>query len=162
MLWLTPPSHSIIFTPFRSILFHTLSASNKEKWLNLPENFTKPDGKVVDIMGNRRKPIEKSGSRPASTPEARENQMISLAVDLAEKQLREGTASNQVIVHYLRLGSKKARLEQEMLSKKTELIAAQAESVKSAQRVEELYSEALAAMRLYSGSASEEDSYDEY
>lgn len=113
-------------------------------------------------MGNRRKPTEKSGSRPASTPEARENQMISLAVDLAEKQLREGTASNQVIVHYLRLGSKKARLEQEMLAKRTELIAAQAESVKSAQRVEELYSEALAAMRLYSGSVAEEDFYGEY
>lgn len=105
---------------------------------------------------------EKHIQRPAVTPESREKQLISLAIDLAEEQLRNGTASAQVIVHYLKLASTREKLEQQMLSKKTELVTAQAEAVKSAKRVEELYSEALDAMRLYSGYSSEEDSYDDY
>lgn len=89
--------------------------------------------------------------RPALTPEARENQLVSLAVDLAEKQLREGTASSQVITHYLKLGSTKERLEKEMLEKQKELIDAKTQNLKSAQRVEELYADALNAMKSYSG-----------
>ena len=89
--------------------------------------------------------------RPALTPEAREDQMISLAVDLAEQQLRDGTASSQVITHYLKLGSTKERIEKEILEKQKELISAKTESMKSAQRVEELYTNALNAMRNYSG-----------
>lgn len=103
-------------------------------------------------MPRKKTKEERPKTRPATTPEARENQLIALATDLAEQQLRDGTASNQVIVHYLRLGSTKERLEKEMLAKKTELVAAQAESVKSTKRQEELYQEALAAMREYSGS----------
>lgn len=90
-------------------------------------------------------------SRPALDPEARENQLISLAVDLAEKQLREGTASSQVISHYLRLGSTKERIEREILEKQKELIEAKTENLKSAKHVEELYENALDAMRRYSG-----------
>lgn len=113
-------------------------------------------------MAKRRKVSEVEAHRPATTPEARENQLISLAVDLAEKQLREGTASNQVIVHYLRLGTKKAKLEEQMLKQKTELVAAQTENMKMAQRVEELYSEALTAMRAYQGvEIDSEEFYDE-
>ena len=89
--------------------------------------------------------------RPALTPEARENQMISLAVDLAERQLQEGTASSQVITHYLRLGSTKERIEKEILEKQKELITAKTEALQSAKRVEELYSEAIKAMRRYNG-----------
>lgn len=89
--------------------------------------------------------------RPAISPEARENQMISLAVDLAEKQLMEGTASSQVITHYLKLGSTKEKIEKEILENKKELIKAQTESMQSLQRVEELYENALNAMRAYSG-----------
>lgn len=88
--------------------------------------------------------------RPAVTPEARENQLISLAVDLAEKQLMEGTASSQVITHYLKLGSTKERIEKEILEKQKELIAAKTESLQSAKRIEELYTNALSAMRSYS------------
>ena len=90
-------------------------------------------------------------TRPALTPEARENQLISLAVDLAEKQLLEGTASSQVITHYLKLGSTKEQLEKEMLEKQKDLIEAKTQSLQSTQRVEELYSEALDAMKKYSG-----------
>lgn len=94
---------------------------------------------------------------PARTPEARENQMISLAIDLAEKQLQKGTASSQVITHYLKLGSTKERIEKEILEKQKDLITAKTESIKSAQRVEELYMDALNAMRTYSGGSNHDD-----
>lgn len=90
--------------------------------------------------------------KPAISPEVRENQLISLAVDLAEKQLREGTASSQVITHYLKLGSTKEKIEKEILEKQKELLEAKTQSIQSTARVEELYTEALNAMRRYSGS----------
>lgn len=89
--------------------------------------------------------------RPALTPEARENQLISLAVDLAEKQLMEGTASSQVITHYLKLGSTKEKIEKEILERQKELLEAKTQALYSAQRVEELYANALEAMRTYTG-----------
>ena len=95
--------------------------------------------------------------RPALSPEARENQLVSLAVDLAEQQLRDGTASSQVITHYLKLGSTKERIEKEILEKQKELIEAKTQSLQSAQRIEELYKNALDAMRNYSGQGSSND-----
>jgi len=95
-----------------------------------------------------------SRRRPALDPDAREGQMISLAVDLAERQLAEGTASSQVITHFLKLGSSKARIEQEMLTKQTELLTAKTEALQSAKRIEELYAEAMAAMRAYTPNSS--------
>ena len=89
--------------------------------------------------------------RPALTPEARENQMIALAVDLAEKQLMEGTASSQVITHFLKLGSSKAELEREKLAMENELIRAKTESIQSQKKMEEVYLHALNAMKRYSG-----------
>lgn len=101
--------------------------------------------------------------RPALTPEARENQMIALAVDLAERQLMEGTASSQVITHYLKLGSTKERIEKEILEKQKELIAAKTENLLSSKRIEELYANAINAMKRYSGHGDEdEDEDDEY
>lgn len=106
-----------------------------------------------------------SRTRPALSPEARENQMIAAAVDLAEKQLREGTASSQVITHFLKLGSSKEKLEREKLKQENELIRAKVESLQSAQRSEEIYMKALQAMRSYSGQDDKdldyEDDYDE-
>lgn len=96
--------------------------------------------------------------RPALTPDAKENQMISLAMDAAEEQLRNGTASSQVITHFLKLATAKERLEKEILEKQKELISAKTESIKSAQKIEELYTNAINAMRKYSGNGdSEED-----
>ena len=89
--------------------------------------------------------------RPAMTPDAREQQMINLAVDLAERQLEEGTASSQVITHFLKLGSSKEKLEREKLEEENKLLRAKTESLQSQKRVEELYAEALAAMRRYNG-----------
>lgn len=98
--------------------------------------------------------------RPALSPEARENQLVSLAVDLAEKQLMEGTASSQVITHYLKLGSSKERLEKEKLERENELLKAKAESYQSAQRAEELFSKALKAFSSYR-IPNEDEEYDE-
>ena len=100
--------------------------------------------------------------RPAISPEARENQMISLAMDLAEQQLRDGTASSQLITEFVKRGSTKARLEKEILKEQKELMAAKTESIQSAKRVEELYTNALNAMRRYSGQGDvdESEAYD--
>ena len=103
----------------------------------------------------------KSRQRPALSPKARENQLIALAIDVAEDQLRNGTASSQVITHYLKLGSTKERLEQEILEKQKQLIEAKTESLQSAKRVEELYVNALSAMKNYSGQVNETND-DEY
>lgn len=113
-------------------------------------------------MGRPKKSVESSASnsrirRPAVTPEARESQLISLAVDLAEQQLLDGTASSQVITHFLKLGTSMAKLEKEKLEKENALLRAKTESIESQKRVEELYSNALAAMKRYSGYSNDED-----
>ena len=95
--------------------------------------------------------------RPALTPEARENQMIALAVDLAEKQLMEGTASSQVITHFLKLASSKAELEREKLDMENELIRAKTESIQSQKKMEEVYLNALNAMKRYSGHGDDDE-----
>lgn len=90
-------------------------------------------------------------SRPGLTPESRENQLISLAIDLAEKQLRDGSASSQVIAHFLKLGSTTAMINKTILEKQKDLIVAKTEAIKAGERIEELYNNALKAMRTYSG-----------
>lgn len=94
---------------------------------------------------------------PAATPEARENQLISLAVDLAEQQMRDGTASSQVISHFLKLGSTKERVEKEILEAKKELMVAKTEALQSAKKVEELYEHAIKAFQTYNGNEVEFD-----
>lgn len=82
--------------------------------------------------------------------EGRENQLIALATDLAEKRLREGTASSQEIVHFLKLGSERERLEREKLLSENKLLKAKTESIESSQEIKELYAEAIKAMKGYS------------
>jgi hypothetical protein len=100
--------------------------------------------------------------RPAITIEGRENQLIASAIDLAERQLKDGSASSQVISHYLKLGSTRERLEQERLRKENELLSAKVEQLASAKRIEDLYKTALNAMRSYAGqeTSDDEDDYD--
>lgn len=95
--------------------------------------------------------VSKRPIRPALNPESRENQLVSLAVDLAEQQLRDGTASSQVITHYLKLGSMRERLERERLEEENKLLRAKTKAIESAEEVKVLYEEALKAMRNYSG-----------
>lgn len=94
---------------------------------------------------------EQKKMRAALTPEARENQLIYLATELAEQQLRDGTASSQVITHYLKLGSSKEKLEKEILEKQKDLMVAKTEALQSAKHIEELYTNAITAMKEYSG-----------
>lgn len=104
---------------------------------------------------------ESSGRRmrPALTPEARENQLVSLAVDLAEQQLRDGTASSQVITHYLKLGSTKERLEKEKLAEENKLLKAKTEAMRSQRKSEELFEAAINAMKRYAGHGDDSDEY---
>lgn len=114
-------------------------------------------------MATRRRTSESDKPRrpPAKTPEGRENQMISYAVDLAEKQMIEGTASSQLITHYVKLGSSREKLEQERLVRENDLLRVKAETIESQKRTEELYGKALNAMRRYAGQEPETDEYDE-
>lgn len=100
-----------------------------------------PRAKMENSTGRKR--------APARTQEGREAQMIALAENLAEKQLREGTASSQVIAHYLRLGTSRERLEQERLRNENELARAKADSIRAAQKNDAIYEEALREFRSY-------------
>lgn len=104
-------------------------------------------------MVKETKPTKNIGKRmkPALTREGKENQMIALAMDIAEQQLRDGTASSQVITHFLKMGSEREKLERLRLEEEVKLQRAKTESIESQKEIKELYSEALAAMRRYSG-----------
>ncbi len=95
--------------------------------------------------------------RPALTPEANENQAISMAFDLAKQRLADGTASAQEVVYFLKLGSTKEKLEREMLEKQNEMLEAKTENLKSSTKMEELYNNALDAMKAYSGQGGEDN-----
>ena len=107
----------------------------------------------------RRTELKITNRKPATTPESRENELVSQAIDLAEEQIRQGTASSQVITHFLKLGSTREQLEQQRLEHENELTRVKIEAIESQKRVEELYMEALSAMRTYAGDvrASDED-----
>lgn len=110
----------------------------------------------------KKKESEKSSvkpMRPALTPEARENQLISLAMDEAEKRLRDGTASSQLVTHFLKLGSIRGKLENDILKEQRKLVTAKTEDLKSTKRIEELYSEAMKSMMIYSGRGDSDDEY---
>lgn len=98
--------------------------------------------------------------RPGLSIEARENQLIAMAVDVAEKQLAEGTASSQVITHFLKLGTTKALLEKEKLKNENELLQAKAKAIESAEEFKVLCEEAINAMKSYGGRDVEDE--DEY
>jgi DNA-binding ferritin-like protein len=118
-------------------------------------------------VASRRKTQAQSGATfraPARTPEERENQLIEAATDLAERQLRGGEASAQVITHYLKLGSSREKLEQERLRQENSLLATKREVLEAEKRTEALIGDALRAMQAYSGNLpeNEESGYDEY
>lgn len=106
--------------------------------------------------------VPKRKVKPALTPEARENQMINLATDEAERRLRDGTASPQIIVHFLKLGSTKMELEREKLKAENKLLNAKTDVLESAQRIEELYKDAIGAFGIYSGKDNPQEDEDIY
>lgn len=112
-------------------------------------------------------PPSTSPMRPALNPDARENQLIGLAIDLVEQRLRDGTASAQETTHFLKLASQKNRIELERAKLENELIKAKTQNLRDQADMKTLYTEAIAAMRRYSGHGDsswdeEEDDYDEY
>ena len=128
----------------------------------MPVNCDKGDTKEDNTL---KKAHEKTGEveseirNPVLTHEAREAELISLAMDQAEKQLREGTASSQIVTHYLKLGAEKEKLEAELLKKQMKLIDAKIKAYESAEDMKSLYERALNAMKLYSGDKDGEDAY---
>lgn len=104
------------------------------------------------MVSERKNPGSSRPRRPpATTPEAREKQLISLAYDVAEKQLRDGTASSQIITQLMKAGTTREKVEQSRLMREVELLEKKAESMESVKRVEELYTKAIDAMRNYGG-----------
>ena len=106
--------------------------------------------------------------RPALNPDSRENQLISLAIDLVEQRLLDGTASSQETTHFLKLATQKAKLEKERFELENELIRAKTQALRDQADMKALYADAIAAMRRYSGHGSdfdddeEDDDYDDY
>lgn len=100
-------------------------------------------------------------NRPALDPEARQKQLENLAFNLAEQQLIDGTASSQIITHFLKCATAKAELEKEKLRKENTLLEAKTEAIESQKRSEEMFAEAIRAMKDYSGNGDSDD-YDEY
>lgn len=100
---------------------------------------------------------EKLPLRPALTPSGRESQLISLAMDLVEQRLRDGTATSQEVVHFLKLGSPRNRLEEEKLQKEIALLNAKKDNLESMERQEEKFNEAIKAFGIYSGDSDFDD-----
>lgn len=104
----------------------------------------------------------KTRLRPALTPEARESQLISLAYDLVEARLLEGTATSQETTYFLKLASSKTKLENEKLMEENKLLRAKTEAIQSEKKNEEFYAKVLSALKKYNGQGSEDDDQDEY
>lgn len=109
-------------------------------------------------MKTKQKIVEGSMARqtPAITPEGREDQMIAYAINLAEEQLRNGTASSQVITHYLKLGSMRERYEKQKLQEEIKLLTAKTEAIKADRERNDLYSQVIDAIRKYTPHSSDE------
>lgn len=101
-------------------------------------------------------PVKKS-IRPALTPESREQQLTALAVDLAEQQLLDGTASSQIITHFLKLATEKERLEKEKIENENKLLMAKVKALESQEHSDAKYEEVLRALRTYNGQAVDYD-----
>lgn len=110
-------------------------------------------------MAAPRKPTEQKMPRraPATTPTARENQLIAKSLDLVERQIEAGTASAQVLSHYIKLASTRERLEQRKIELENELLVAKVEVLASTARTEELYKDAMKSMSIYRGEEEEDD-----
>ena len=111
------------------------------------------------MSNSKNEPNQKRSRPPATTPDGRENQVIAKAMYLAEKQILDGTASSQVITHFLKLGSSKERLEKEILVAQKENLAAKTESLKTMKNMEEIYTKAIDALKTYRPQSNDDEDY---
>jgi hypothetical protein len=126
-----------------------------------PEAFLSSSTQEVEVNSLASRRDESKPERPpATTLEGREKQLVSAAVDLAEQRIRDGTASSQVLAFYLKLGTTREQLEQQKLRSENALLEARVKELESAANVEELYAEAIKAMRSYSGVTEADESYE--
>ena len=100
---------------------------------------------------------KKRRRKPAASPEAMESRCIMLAYDLAEQQLREGTASSQTLNHFLDLGSSRSELKREKLENENTLLRARADEIFNQENASEKYAEVIAAVTKYRGLSEEEE-----
>jgi hypothetical protein len=91
------------------------------------------------------------------SPEADENQLISLSIDAAKKMLVEGTAPTSIVLHYLKLATTRERMEREMMATQKELMEAKKQALESQAKVEQLYADAMKAMQRYSGYGDQDE-----
>lgn len=114
-------------------------------------------------MGEPRKSREIAVRRmpAATTPEARENQLIAQAYDLVEQRIADGKASAQEVTHFLKLGSSRERLEQKRIEREIKLADAKIDNLASLARIEELYEGAMNAMRSYRGEEPVQDDFED-
>ena len=111
-------------------------------------------------MARQKNPVSPGNQRPrrpAISPDARERQLTALAVDLAEQQLRDGTASSQVITHFLKLATRREEIEREILEKQRDLIVAKTDQIHDQKRTDELFREAIEAIKGYQGQGDSDD-----
>lgn len=113
---------------------------------------------MAKVSGNTPKPTTKR--RPAIDPETRMMQLASMAADLAEQQLADGTASSQVITQCLKYGTEKFKLEREKLKYENELLQAKKVAIESQKTSQELFDKAIKAFATYSGNGGDDDEYD--
>lgn len=104
---------------------------------------------------------KKSGRAPAMSVEANDNEMISLANKCAREQLRNGTASSQIICHYLKQGSERERLAVEQARADLELTRAKTKAIESSERIESMFAKALSAFSDYRGDSEGDDDDEE-
>lgn len=106
--------------------------------------------------------IRKRPRRRAQTPEERENQLIALALDRVEERMLNGTASGQEYVQFIRMASSKARAENEKLKLELDLVRAKTENLRQQQRTDEMFANAIAAFKRYSGASDDDEEEDVY
>jgi hypothetical protein len=103
-----------------------------------------------DFTDNVKRPVA-----PATSPQAREDQLIAMAYDEVERRISEGIATGPELVHFLRMGSPKGKLEKEILEREKQLLEAKTQAIESQKNVEELYAKAIEAMKSYGSGNSE-------
>ena len=108
-------------------------------------------------MKQKGDPIKSSRKHPARSPEEQEAYMVNLATKRAEEQLLNGTASSQVIVHYLKLGTMREKRELELLKSQNDLAQAKIEALHTGEEIKALYDQAIYAMQRYNGTIDDDN-----